>query len=608
MRHLHFCTGLVPISANIAGAQRGRSSVIILGIVSDTHDSGVALLARGVPEFVVEEERLNRRKHTHRFPAQALDAVLSQAGLRLSDIDVVTTPWNVARLWRTATGAVLKRFPSSLTLLKQASRPTQRDGMLMLNYRLRRRLRQQYPKERVPAICNIGHHDSHAAVFFISPFENATVLVMDGYGDDASTSVYIGQGNRLKRKWYTGVFNSLGMVYTFVTYHLGFAGFSDEGKVMALAAYGDTSLVDRFRQIIRLLPEGQYAVDMSYFNYDAFGSLQPFRAKFFEAFGPPRKPGEPLTQRHRDVARALQTVLEETVLHVARDCARRFPSRNLIIIGGVALNCITNARVAEETAFERVWVPPVASDSGAPLGSALWHWHMVEGRPRSFVLDRASLGLAYEPQAIRTALDAAGLAHQRLSMPDIIRRSAQDLAHGKIVGWYQGRFEIGPRALGNRSLLADPRRADMKDIINSRIKHRESFRPFAPAVLREAAPLFFEGNGSEPFMTMAWRVRPHKAREIPAVVHVDGTARVQTVDREANPAYYDLIKAFGDITGVPVLLNTSFNEHEPIVARPEEAIACFLRTELDVLVMGDYYVGERHAEARMHRAEFSAGD
>jgi carbamoyltransferase len=579
--------------------------VIILGIVSDTHDSGIALLSRGVPEFVVEEERLNRRKHTHRYPQQALEAVLSQAGIGLGDIDVITTPWNVQRLRRTAASAVLKRFPSSLALLKQKARPTQRDGMLMLNYRLRRRLREQFACRKLPPIHNVGHHDSHAAVFFISPFEEATVLVMDGYGDDASTSVYTGAGNRLVRRWHTGIFNSLGMLYTFVTQYLGFAGFSDEGKVMALAAFGDTGLVDRFRQIVRLEPDGQYAIDLSYFNYDAYGSLQPFRPRFFETFGPARRPDEPLTQHHSDIARALQTVLEETVLHVARDCARRFPSRNLVMTGGVALNCIANARVAQETPFERIWVPPVASDSGAPLGSALWHWHMIEGGPRCYVLDRASLGLAYDPAAIRAALDAAGLAYRRMSQADIIRRCAEDLAQGKIVGWYHGRFEMGPRALGNRSLLADPRRADMKDIINARIKRREGFRPFAPAVLHEAAPLFFEGDGSQPFMTMAWRVRPEKAAEIPSVVHVDGTARIQTVQREANPAYYDLIKAFGDITGVPVLLNTSFNEQEPIVARPQEAIACFLRTELDVLAMGEYYVGARRADAGVHKAEAS---
>lgn len=577
--------------------------MLILGLVSDTHDSGVALLANGAPDFVVEEERLNRRKHTHRFPKLALEAVLDEAGLRLSDIGLITTPWNVQRLRRNALASVLRRFPHSLTLLKQAARPTQRDGMLMLNYRLKRTLRAQFPGQALPPIHNVGHHDSHAASFFVSPFDEATVLVMDGYGDDASTSIYTGEGNRLERHWRSTIFNSLGILYTFVTQYLGFAGFSDEGKVMALAAFGDDSLVESFGKVVSLRPNGQYALDMSYFNYDAYGSLHPFRTKFFDEFGPPRLVGEPINKRHRDIARALQRTLEEVVLHIARDCLQRYPSRNLVISGGVALNCVANARLARETAFERVWVPPIASDSGTPLGSALWHWHMRQGNPRNFTLDHASLGLRYPPGAIRSALEAAGLVYRQLSMPELVHRCAQDLSRGKIVGWYQGRFEAGPRSLGNRSLLADPRRADMKHIINSRIKHREDFRPFAPAVLLDAAPMFFDVSHPERFMTVAARVHPHMAHKIPAVVHIDGTARIQTVERKHNAAYYDLIEAFGEITGVPVLLNTSFNEREPIVARPEEAIACFRRAEIDVLAIGDFYVGGDEGE---HTASHSA--
>ena len=575
----------------------------ILGIVRDTHDTGAALLSGGVPEFVVEEERLNRRKHTHRFPQQSLAAVLDEAGLGLKDISAITTPWHLRRLWGSATTALLKRFPGSLALLKQTSRPTQRDGMLMLNYRLRRSLRAQFPGQALPPIYNVGHHDAHAAAFFVSPFEDATILVMDGYGDDASTSVYTGLGNRVERRWHSSLFNSMGILYTFVTQYLGFAGFSDEGKVMALAAFGDDSLVEPFGKVVSLRPNGRYELDMSYFNFDAYGSLQPFRAKFFHEFGPPRSAGEPIMKRHRDMARALQRALEDVVLHIAQDCLRRYPSRNLVLSGGVALNCVANARLLRETAFERVWVPPIASDSGAPLGSALWHWHMHQRRPRSYTLEHAYLGLSYSPQHIRSALAAAGLDYRRLSRSELIRRCARDLSRGKILGWYQGRFEAGPRALGNRSLLADPRRADMKHIINSRIKRREDFRPFAPAVLFDAAPDFFDISHPEPFMTAAARVHPHVAHKIPAVVHVDGTARVQTVERRHNPAYYDLIEAFGEITGVPVLLNTSFNESEPIVARPEEAIACFRRAEIDVLAIGDFYVESREA---MHVARHSA--
>ena len=570
----------------------------ILGIVSDTHDSGIALLQDGIPDLVIEEERLSRRKHTSRFPAQALEAAFDARGIGLDGVEAITIPWNISRLRRTFAAALVRRFPASLTLLNPAARPTQRDGILFLNHRMRRNLRQHFKSDKLPPMVNIGHHDSHAAAFFASPFEEAAVLVMDGYGDDASTSFYVGQGNRLARGWYTGIFNSIGMVYTFVTHYLGFGGFSDEGKVMALAAYGGPTYVERFRDLVRLEADGRYRVDMSYFDYDARAMLQPFKPKFIETFGPMRQPGDPLEDRHYDIAHALQVMTEEVILHMAHHLERTTASRNLVISGGVALNCVANGRVARETGFREVWVPPVASDTGAPLGSALWHYHQTLGRPRNYVLDRVSLGLEYDAEQIEAALAAQGLSYERLPGAALERRVAQALADGKIVGWFQGRFEMGPRALGNRSLLADPRRADMKDILNARIKSREPFRPFAPVVLAEEAQRFFELDGPDPFMTKAPRVHPSMRHMIPAGLHVDGTARVQTIERSANPRYYDLIKAFGELTGVPVLINTSFNEREPIVARPEEAIACFLRTEIDVLALGDFYCCDRRARVR----------
>jgi carbamoyltransferase len=568
-------------------------SVRILGLVSDTHDSGIALLADGVPEFVVEEERLNRRKHTQRFPTCALDAVLTQRGLTLGDVGALVTPWNVSRLRRTFAAAVLRRFPASLALTNKKSHPPQRNEIVFLNQRLRRDLRRQFPGATLPPLYNVGHHDSHAAAFFVSPFEEATVLVMDGYGDDAATSVYTGRGNRLERHWYTGIFNSLGMVYTFVTHYLGFAGFADEGKVMALAAFGEDTYVARFRDLIRLTPDGRYQVDMSWFDYDAYGMLQPFKPKFMEQFGPPRRPDEPLTQRHKDLAHAVQSLTEDVVLHVCRHLAKTHPSRNLVLAGGVALNCVANARVRAETDYENVWVPPIASDSGAPLGAALWHYHQTLGRPRTYRLDDAALGLAYSRDDVRRALEARGLAYEELPDPPLIERAAKDLAAGKVVGWFQGRFEAGPRALGYRSILADPRNVAMRDTINAKIKHRESFRPFAPAIPRERVDEFFEFSGSDPFMTMAPRARPEKAHLIPAGVHVDQTGRIQTVDRATNPRYWQLIETFGRMTGVPVLLNTSFNDQEPIVARPEEAIDCYLRTDLDALAIESFYVAKR---------------
>lgn len=562
----------------------------ILGLVRDTHDSGVALLDGGVPDMVIEEERLNRRKHTQRFPVQSLHAVLTERGIAISDISALTTPWNVGRLRRSFATAILRRFPRSLALMNKRSHPPQRNEIVFLNQRLCRDLRRQFDTHVLPPLYNVGHHDSHAALFFVSPFEEATVLVMDGYGDDASTSAYTGSGNRLERQWYLGIFNSLGMVYTFITHYLGFAGFADEGKVMALAAYGSDTYLERFRRLVRLEPDGTYTVDMSYFGYDRYGMLKPFTRKFLETFGPPRQPGQPIEDRHRDVAFALQHVTEDVIIHITRGLSRRFPSRNLCLGGGVALNCVANARVLAETDFRNVWVPPVASDSGAPLGSALWHHHQTLGNGRSFVLRHAAYGKAYTAGEIRQALDQAGLAYEQLDEDTMIERAARDIAAGRVLGWFQGRFEMGPRALGNRSILADPRSVGMRDIINAKIKRRESFRPFAPAILRERVAEYFAFDGDDPFMTMAPRARPEKGHLIPAGIHVDQTGRIQTVSKETNPRYWRLIEAFGRLTGVPVLLNTSFNQQEPIVARPQDAIACFLRTGMDVLVLETFYV------------------
>lgn len=562
----------------------------ILGLVGATHDSGIAILQDGKIELVIEEERLKRTKHTHNFPSRSLAAALGADGAGFDGIDVMATPWDPSRLRRSFSRAVLGRLPGSLSLLAESTHTPQRNEIAILNFYLKRRLRRQFPHVTMPPLVNVGHHESHAASFFVSPFETAAVLVMDGYGDDAATSVFSGQGNRLRRHWHASFFNSLGMVYTFVTGYLGFEPVADEGKVMALAAYGDDRFVAAFDDCVKRLPDGQYALDMSYFSFDTYGEWRPFKRKFFDTFGPPRATDEPVDERHKAVAFALQRMTEKTIAHIVQHMVRTQKTTKLVFSGGVALNCVANAHLLAATDVSEIWVPPSASDTGAPLGAALWHHHQTLGKARTFELTRADYGLAYTDAEIDSAIASVGLSAEILPDDQLYGRIARDLASGDVIGWYQGRFEMGPRALGFRSILADPRRADMRDTINAKIKHRETFRPFAPAILRERASAYFEIDQADPFMTLAPRIRKDKAHLIPAAVHIDGTGRIQTVDEHANPKFHALLKAFEVETGVPVLLNTSFNRQEPIVASPAEAIDCFLRTRMDGVVLGSRYV------------------
>ena len=366
---------------------------------------------------------------------------------------------------------------------------------------------------------------------------------------------------------------------------------------MALAALGTERLAAPMRDLITLTPEGQFSVNASYFDFDRYGMIQPFKKKFTDTFGPPRQRGSPISDHHKDLAFALQALAEDVILHVAKAARQHYPSRNLVFVGGVALNCVANARLVAESGFDRIWVPPCASDTGAPLGSALYHHHQTLDQPRRMEMTHAYYGLAYRDDAIEEALASAGMSYQRLDNGLLTDRVAQDLADGRIVGWFQDRYEIGPRALGNRSILASPISPGVRDTINQRVKFREAFRPFAPSVLAERASEYFEIEQPDPFMTLAPRVRPGMAARIPAAVHVDGTARIQTVEQAANPRYHALIKAFGELTGVPILLNTSFNKQEPVVAHPREAISCFLRTQMDVLVLGNFYTTDRPADA-----------
>ncbi len=578
----------------------------ILGIVTKTHDSGLAVLSDGMPVLVFEEERFNREKHTLLFPSLSLAAAFDGKPNHFDDIDVITTPWNMRHLRWTFFSKIMGGFPQTLNLLRPSAHRGQGAAIVNLPMRLWLGLGKRFGFTKIPKIVQVGHHDAHAAIYFVSPFEEATVLITDGYGDDTATSAYTARGNRLEHQWKDDFFDSLGMLYTCVTEHLGFK-FFEEGTVMALAACGGPTYVNKFQDLIQLRPEGRIAIHKSFISYDTHGFCRPFKKKFSETFGPARQRHEPITDHHRDLAFALQFTIEEAILHIVRELCRRYPSRNLCISGGVALNCVANARILRDTDYRSVWVPPCASDTGTPLGSALWHYHQTLGQPRRFTLSHPFYGKAYGDAEITAALQQAGLQYKRMTEAVLLKQVARDLAQGKIVGWFQGRFEMGPRALGNRSILADARNPTMKDRINARVKHREPFRPFAPAVLVERLTEFFEFEQPDPFMTMAPRVHPDKAPLIPAAVHVDGTARIQTVDRAANPRFYGVIEEFAKLTGIPVILNTSFNHQEPIVSRPEDAISCYLRTEMDVLVLGDFYITDRNQDAvRRAREAFPA--
>jgi carbamoyltransferase len=575
--------------------------VNILGLVFASHDAGMSVLRDGKPHIILEEERFNRIKHTMKFPRLALEEVFGANGdMKLSDIEVMTTPWDKLRMRRSMFGALFAQMPASLNLIRPDAHPTHSTDLMNLPMYLPIHLFGHFGFKRQPKLVQVGHHESHASIFFVSPFEEATVLVVDGYGDDGATSAWSGRGSKVEKHWSDPMFDSLGMMYTCVTEHLGFK-FSEEGTVMALAAMGTPAYKDKFKDIIQLLPEGRIAINKSYIKYNTHGLIEPFQPKFYAALGPRRKRSEPLTEHHYNIAWALQHWTEEALLHMTRELYRVHKSKNLVISGGVALNCVANARILNETDFENVWVPPIASDTGVTFGSTLYHWHNTLGNKRTFELTHAFYGKEFGDAEIVAALDAAGLKYERMDEASLLKRAAKDLSEQKIVGWFQGRAEVGPRALGNRSILSAATSNAMKDLINARIKHREAFRPFAPVVLVERVSEFFDFDHPDPFMTMAPKIRPDKLSVIPAAAHVDGTGRIQTIDRKANPRYYGVIEEYAKITGVPVILNTSFNRQEPVVNAPAEAISCYLRTDMDRLVLGAYYISDRN-EAAIKRA------
>ena len=451
---------------------------------------------------------------------------------------------------------------------------------------------------------NVEHHLAHlASCFFISPFKRAALLSIDGFGDFISTMWAMGDGNAIEVLGQVEYPHSTGIIYTATTQFLGFPHYGDEGKVMGLAPYGQPRFIDQFREIIRTEERGQFRLNLDYFRHHAEGVEMTwdngspvigriFSDEFVKTFGRAREPGEQLTDRERNIAASLQLRLEEIAFHVLDNLHQQTGLTDLGLAGGVAYNSVMNGKILLNTPFTRIFVQPAAGDSGTALG-VCYHLHnQVLKQARCEEMTGAYTGPEFSRDWIRQALEEKGLKFEDYSEREreLTKRAARDIADGLVVGWFQGRVEFGPRALGNRSIIADPRRAEMRDILNERIKKREPFRPFAPSILEERTGDYFEQTHPAPTMLMVYQIKPERRAEIPAVTHVDGSGRLQTVSRKLNQRYYQLISDFAELTGVPVVLNTSFNENEPIVCTPQEAIDCFLKTRMDALYLGDYAV------------------
>jgi carbamoyltransferase len=580
--------------------------MIILGINAYHANAAAAIVVDGRLVAAVEEERLNRVKYAAGLPARAIQFCLDRVGVKLTEVDHIAVPrdpW--ARLGTKLRFAI--RMPKfALDRVRVMKRFAGiREDLASAFEVAPDAIRGQFHR--------IEHHTAHlASTFFVSPFDRAAVLSADGLGDFASSMCAVGEGPKMRGLGEVAFPHSLGMYYTALTQYVGFWKFGDEYKVMGLAAYGQPEFLEEFRRIVWSDGPLSFRLGLEYFTHQSEGAEMTWRdatstpvlGRLFSSYlekrlGPARKADEPLTQRHYNLAASMQAALEEVLIAYWNGLAKESGQKALCLAGGVAFNCVANGRIFDATPFEQVFVQPAAGDAGLSVGAAFTVRNQILGQPREFVMEHAYWGPEFSPAEIRAVVDRAGSADEveiaQLEQAELVRATARHIADGKIVGWFQGGAEWGPRALGNRSILADPRRPEMKDILNQRIKHRESFRPFAPSIAEEATGEFFEKTHPSPFMTFAYPVRPEKRGVIPAPTHVDGTARLQTVSSTANPLYWKLLHAVGDLTGVPVVLNTSFNDNEPIVCSPEEALECFRRTRMDVLVLGDFILERKYS-------------
>jgi carbamoyltransferase len=578
--------------------------MIILGINAHHADASAALVVDGKLVAAAEEERFRRVKHWAGFPTAAIRYCLDEAGLAsINDVHHVAVNRDPnARMFKRAKFLLAKRPSFGAIKRRLANRAKVRD--------IGAEIAESFHIDSLkPALHNVEHHRAHlASAFFVAPFEESAVLSIDGFGDFVSSMWGIARGNRIEVLGEIGFPHSLGIFYTAMTQYLGFPHYGDEYKVMGLAPYGTPRFMSEMRDIVQV-KGGRFALNLEYFTHHSIGLdmvwqggmpvIGPvYSEKLVQKLGPVRAPQDPMEQRHKDLAASMQAMFEEAYFALANSLYEKTKSPNLCLAGGCGYNSVANGLVFDRSPYRDLYIQAAAGDAGGAIGAAYWVWNQELHEPRSFVMDHAYWGPEYDTADIdhavvarRQDLNDANCVLERVADErELCRRTAEQVAAGNVVGWFQGRMEWGPRALGNRSIVCDPRRADIKDILNHKIKRRESFRPFAPSVIRESVGEWFETDYDVPFMLQVYQIREEQRAKIPAVTHVNGSGRLQSVTEAQNPRYYHLIEAFRDLTGVPIVLNTSFNENEPVVNTPAEALDCFLRTKMDLLVMGDLMI------------------
>ena len=573
----------------------------IIGLNAYHGDASAALVIDGELIAAVEEERFNRIKHWAGFPAESIRWCLEQGGIGPEEIDHVGISFNPRANFWPRLGFLARYRPSIRAVIDRLQRQGKTFGLV-----------EQFaqsvevdPSALKAKFHRIEHHDAHvAAGFLISPFDHAAVLSVDGMGD--FTSVLTAEAQQASWKDISRVYypHSLGFLYSAITMYLGFPHYGDEYKVMGLAPYGEPEFIELFRKIV-FPQKDTFALNLDYFTHhrkgirmqwnDGAPRVEPFHSDLLErTLGPMRDSREEMTSKHDNIAKSLQVVTEEIVLHLLRSLQKSTGLKNVCLTGGVAMNSVANGKITAETDFENVYIPAGAADNGTSFGAAFYIWNRLLGGKRGFVQDHAYWGCEATDAEVVEAAEQLGVPTESYSQEQLLDVTVDLLLDGKVAGWFQGPMEFGARALGNRSLLADPRRTDMRDIINLRIKFREKFRPFAPSILEEHVGEWFLVDEPTPYMEKVFPIRPERQKEIPAVTHVDGSGRLQTVSKRTNPLYHALITRFFAKTGVPILLNTSLNENEPIVRTPLEAIRCFLRTDMDAIVIGNHLI-HRHA-------------